>query len=206
MTDLAFLLAPAIAFAVACGAPGPATLGVAATAMAQGAGAAARFSLGLALVLALWGALVAAGLGPLLLASAAALTVLKIGGGLFLLWLAFGAARSAMRPGGAPAPAAARRHFARGALLNAMNPKAILAWAAVIALGLGPETTGAQIWAIWAVCSAIGLLIYLGYSLAFAAPPARRLYARARRGIEAATAALFGLAGLRLLTWRPEAP
>lgn len=91
------LLTPAIAFFIAVGAPGPATLSLASTAMAAGTGAALRYSLGLTIMLAIWGAMAAAGLGPLLAESALALTVLKIAGGAYLLWLAWKSGRSALR-------------------------------------------------------------------------------------------------------------
>ncbi len=204
MSDPAFLLAPAAAFFALCAAPGPATLAVATTAMSAGRGAAASLSLGLSVSLGLWGALAAAGFGPLLAAFAPALLAFKIGGTLFLLWLAWGSLKSALR-GGAPASVAAPRGgrwLARGATLNAMNPKALLAWGATIALGVGPNSGPAEIWAIWALCTALGLLIYLGYAALFAAAPARALYAKARRGIEGAAAVLFGAAALRLLVWR----
>ncbi|MEX2520899.1 MAG: LysE family transporter [Paracoccaceae bacterium] len=207
MGELSFLFAPVLAFFALAAAPGPATLSVATTAMAAGRGAAVRLSFGLALSLAGWGALAAAGLGPLLTASAAALTALKIGGGLFLLWLAFTSARSAFRSEAAvEAPLPGRRWFARGLALNAMNPKALLAWSAVIALGVGADTGVGEIWAIWAAASFTGFLIYLAYAAAFAAPAIRRGYAGGRRWIDGFAAVLFGAAGLRLLTWRVDAP
>ncbi|MFV0474286.1 MAG: LysE family transporter [Pikeienuella sp.] len=204
--DPAFLLAPAAAFFALCAAPGPATLSVATTAMAAGRGAAASLSLGLSFSLALWGALAAAGFGPLLSAFAPALLIFRIGGALFLLWLGWGALRAALNA--APAPVAASsggegaRFLARGAMLNGMNPKALLAWGATIALGVRADSTQAEIWSIWALCSLLGLLIYLGYAALFAAPPARAAYLRARRWVEGAAALLFGAAAIRLLTWR----
>ncbi|WP_340107155.1 LysE family transporter [Pikeienuella sp. HZG-20] len=210
MSEFAFLFAPALAFFALAAAPGPATLAVAKTAMASGGRAAAALSAGLGLSLAGWGALAAAGFGPLLAAFAPALLALKIGGALFLLWLAWGAARSALKAEeAAPGAAAIRsggRLLLRGATLNGVNPKALLAWGAVIALGVRPGAGAADVWAIWALCSALGLFVYLGYSALFAHPAARRIYARARRWVEGAAAALFGFAGLRLLAWRAEAP
>ncbi|QIE57503.1 LysE family transporter [Pikeienuella piscinae] len=210
MSDFSFLIAPALAFFALAAAPGPATLTVAKTAMASGGRAAAALSAGLGLSLAGWGALAAAGFGPVLTAFAPALLALKVGGGLFLLWLAWGAARRALKPAeDAPDAAPARpsgRLFLRGATLNGVNPKALLAWGAVIALGVRPDTGAADVWLIWALCSALGLVAYLGYSALFARPTARRVYAAARRWVEGAAAALFCLAGLRLLTWRAESP
>lgn len=196
------LLTPAIAFFIAVGAPGPATLSLASTAMAAGTGAALRYSLGLTIMLAIWGAMAAAGLGPLLAESALALTVLKIAGGAYLLWLAWKSGRSALRKADAIEAPGKGHYFRQGFMLNAMNPKALVSWAAIIALGAGPETTSAEIWMIWAVCAITGPSVYVIYAFAFALPPFRKAYLRARRWIEGVTAILFGAAGISLLTWK----
>ena len=201
MTDLSFLVAPLIAFFIAAGSPGPATLACASAAMAHGRAAGLALGVGLALGLSFWGALTAVGLGAVVLGSPTALLALRLAGGAYLLWLAWRSTRSALRTaeastGPAPSP---DRLVMRGALLNFSNPKAALAWAAVIAVGL-PAGAGAwHLTAIAAACSALGLVIYLSYAVGFALPPVRRFYARARRAIDGALAALFGYAGLRLI-------
>lgn len=209
-------VAAVTAFFFLAAAPGPATLSVAAAAMARGRGAATALSFGLAAGLAAWGAVAAAGFGALLAASAPALWTLKLAGAAVLFWLAFVAARSALSAGpsdlGAGSEAEARRSALgwalRGAALNGLNPKALAAWGAVVMLGAGGTGggAGASPWAIWTVCSILGLAIYLGYARLFSLGPARRVFARVRRGAEALVAAVFGLAALRLLTWRAEAP
>jgi threonine/homoserine/homoserine lactone efflux protein len=202
--DLSWLLAPGLAFLIAAGSPGPATLAVAGTAMAEGRRAATALGLGLALGLAAWGALVAAGLGALILHFAPALVALRIAGGLFLLYLALKSARAAWAPGqpDALASAGSTRLFRRGVLLNLLNPKAVLAWAAVIALGVPADARAAGITAIVAVCALLGVAVYLAYAAAFSTPAVRSGYALARRRIEAALAVAFAAAGLRLLSER----
>ncbi|MGF1551300.1 MAG: LysE family translocator [Paracoccaceae bacterium] len=201
------VLAPLAAFFVAAASPGPATLAVAATAMASGARAALALGLGLAIGLAAWGVVAAAGLGAVVAQSATALTILRVGGGLYLLYLAWGAARSALgpAPGAAAVPADARM-VRRGLVLNLSNPKAVLAWLSVLALGAGPEAGAATLAVTTAACAALGAGIYATYALAFARPTVRAGYRRARRGIEAAVAAAFGYAGVRLIAIRAEAP
>ena len=204
MSDLAYLVAPSLAFLVAAGSPGPATLAVAATAMARGRRAGMATGLGLGLGLAFWGVIAAAGLGAAILAWAPALVVLRLAGGAFLLWLAWKSAKSALQPDVAddPSPLPDRALFRRGLLLNLLNPKAVLAWGAVIAIGLPQGAGPAEFAAIVAVCSAIGVALYAIYAVAFSMPPVRGWYTRARRGIEAACALSFGLAGIRLMLWR----
>ena len=50
---------------------------------------------------------------------------------------------------------------------------------------------------IAAVCSALGLLIYIAYAIGLALSPVRRAYANGRRWIDGVLAAMFGYAGLR---------
>ncbi|MEM9011501.1 MAG: LysE family transporter [Pseudomonadota bacterium] len=196
------LLASAAAFFVAAAAPGPATLAVAGTAMAAGRRAALVLGAGLTLGLAAWGGLVGLGLGALVLASPTALLLLRLGGGAILLWFAWQSARAALARGTAPrgvAPAPAGALFARGFFLNLLNPKAALAWAAVIAIGLPADPVRGEIALIVATCATLGGAIYTAYALGFSTAPVRAAYARARRWIEGVVAALFAAAGARLI-------
>ena len=170
-------------------------------AMAYGRKAGLALGIGLAVGLSFWGVLTAVGLGAIVLGSPKALLVLRLVGGGFLIWLAFRSAQAVFRPsdvaiGASPPP---RRLILRGILLNLSNPKAALAWAAVIAIGLPADAGAYHLTFIASVCSAIGLLIYVAYAIGFALPPVRRWYARMRRAVDAALAALFGYAGVRLI-------
>ena len=207
MTDLNFLIAPVVAFLVAAGSPGPATLAVAGAAMAHGRGAGLAIGLGLAAGLAFWGVLTAVGLGAVVLGSPHALLALRLLGGGYLLWLAWVSGKAVFRPGEpAITPPPHRGLIWRGVLLNLSNPKAALAWAAVIALGLPAGAAPWHLSLIAAVCSVLGLAIYAAYAIGFALPPVRRVYAKGRRVVDAALAALFGYAGLRLILTRTESP
>lgn len=206
MTDFAFLAPPLIAFFIAAGSPGPATLACAGTAMAHGRGAGMALGAGLGIGLAVWGVLTAVGLGAVVLGSPQALFALRLLGGAYLLWLAWRSARSALRaaPAEDAVPPSPNRLILRGVLLNLSNPKAALAWAAVIALGLPVDAAARHLTAIAAACSALGLLTYFAYAAGFALPPVRRAYTRARRGVDGVLAALFGYAGLRLIFSRAD--
>jgi threonine/homoserine/homoserine lactone efflux protein len=73
--------------------------------------------------------LVALGLSALIVAAPQAFMALKIGGALYLLWLAFQAIRhgSAFKPQTEKsAPVALSRHYMTGILINLLNPKIIL--------------------------------------------------------------------------------
>ena len=200
MLDFASLITIATAFFIAAASPGPATLAVATVSMSAGRMTGLLFGLGLAVGLAFWGLVAATGLGAVLQASAHALMVLKVLGGLYLLWLAFTAARSAVQTGQTTTHRSVHRHhFSRGLLLNLSNPKAVLAWMAVLALGLGEQSSTTQVMTATALCMAMGLLIYTTYAFVFSMPGAMQIYRRTRQWIDAAVASLFALAGFSLL-------
>jgi threonine/homoserine/homoserine lactone efflux protein len=86
--------------------------------------------------------------------------------------------------------------------MHLANPKAVLAWIALVTLGLGVEASWHDGATILAGCAILSVTIFGGYALVFSTPPMIRLYRRARRGIEGILAAFFGFAGLRLLLSR----
>lgn len=202
------LVSPALlAFFVAAASPGPATLAVSTTAMARGARAAVLMGVGLAAGLAFWGLIAAAGLGALLVQSSVALTVLRWFGGAYLLWLAWQSARSAMMPEPVftEVPTAADgRILIRGLVLNLSNPKAVLAWISVLALGVGSSEDPSRLAITTATCAALGLVIYLTYAVLFSQAPVRLGYRKARRGIDGLAAVFFGYSALKLVLTRSE--
>lgn len=198
MLDITSLGTVAAAFFVAAASPGPATIAVATVSMSTGRTSGLRFGMGLSLGLAFWGLIAATGLGAVLQASSHALSVLKLLGGAYLLWLAYGAARSAARPA---TDVVAQRGggFMRGLILNLSNPKAVLAWMATLALGLG---SGGGVWQVvvaTSLCIALGSAIYAGYALVFSTPGAMGVYGKVRRWIDGGVAGLFAFAGLGLI-------
>ncbi|MEM9332037.1 MAG: LysE family translocator [Pseudomonadota bacterium] len=200
MPDLANLMTILAAFFVAAASPGPAVVALATVSMRSGRKTGMMFGMGLSLGLAIWGIVAATGLGALLQASSQALFVLKILGGVYLLWLAFGIARSTSKPMGLdPAQPQEHRNFLRGLLLNLSNPKAVFAWMAVLALGLGEGSTLLEVGLATFLCVTLGSLIYAFYAIAFSTAGAMSFYNRIRRWIEGAVAGLFAIAGLGLI-------
>jgi threonine/homoserine/homoserine lactone efflux protein len=122
---LAFLLA---AIAVTAS-PGPDNLMVLGVGMSKGRRYGVAFGLGCALGCLSHTLLAVLGVSALIAASPLAFTVLKVGGGLYLVWLGVQALRSR---GGARAADAGAGHvtvqglFLRGVFANAINPKVVL--------------------------------------------------------------------------------
>ncbi|MBM2577200.1 LysE family transporter [Jannaschia sp. Os4] len=184
-------------FSVVCATPGPAILTVIGTAMAQGLGTALRLSLGLSLALGLWGVLAAAGFGALLAAAPTALAVLKAGGGVYLLWLAWSAGRAALRV--RAGTAAGGGGFRAGLLLNLSNPKSVFAWTAAIAVGTPPEAP-ALAWLLVPMATVAAVAINGTYAVVFSRPAFRTAYARARRWLDGIAATVFAAFGAGLLS------
>ena len=122
---LAFLAAAVLVTA----SPGPDNLMVLGIGLARGRRAGIAFGLGCAMGCLSHTLLAVVGVSALVAASPLAFGALKVGGGLYLLWLGVNALRSRGGAHAAAAPVAAEspvRLFARGVLANAINPKVVL--------------------------------------------------------------------------------
>jgi threonine/homoserine/homoserine lactone efflux protein len=190
---------------LAVASPGPSNLMVMATSMERGRQAGMILGLGVTTGSLTWGVLAAVGVSSFVAAHPGALYAVKILGGLYLLFLAWRSARSALRTEAPPPPAVAsgRRLWLRGYLMHLTNPKAILGWTAIIALGLPPDAPLVLAGAIVVGCGLISLAINQGYALLFSSAAMIAGYRRVRRRAEACLAAFFAFAGFKLLTTQP---
>ena len=195
------------AFALGMLSPGPNILAVIGTAMTVGRQAGVALALGISAGSFAWAALTAIGLTALIASYASILMVIKIAGGLYLLWLAFKAFRSAasatpeLHPVGM-SEGGLLRFFLRGLTVQMTNPKAALTWIAIMSLGLAqsaPTSTAAIIVIGTTILSVVGHVVY---AVAFSTQRVVAVYGRARRWIDGALGIFFGFAGLKLLTSR----
>jgi amino acid exporter len=163
-------------------------------------------AMGVAIGSLTWGLLTVIGLSALLTQFAYGLIALKIFGGFYLLWLSYKAFKSARANADLKAKelAGGRRtgfgYFARGFLIQMTNPKAALAWIAIISLGLSSE---APAWVGMVILSGtfvLSLIIHTLYALAFSTKGMVSVYVKARRWIQGTFSVFFALAGLKLLT------
>lgn len=191
------MIAVLAAFAFVTYAPGSANFAVSLGAMGQGTRDAVGMALGLALGLAVWGLAATLGLGAAFAASEAAMSVLRLLGGGYLLWLAWSGLRGARRSDVAREPVA--WPFRAGLVLHLANPKAVLALLAALAMGLDGQAGAGMVAVATAACAAMGLSNFLFRALLMSRGLARRTYLRARRRIEAGTATLGGLSGAELI-------
>lgn len=210
MDNINHLLVVFTAYVIAAGSPGPSTLRIMGVAMTHGRQAGLALAAGVISGSLFWGLSAATGVSALLARYAEAMIVVKILGGLYLLYLAARAARSAMTPNTATSSGAAQIETApsyvglyrHGLIMHLANPKAVLAWIALVTLGLGAKASWHDVTTILIGCTILSVTIFGGYALVFSTAPMIRFYRRARRGIEGVLAVFLGFAGLRLLLSR----
>jgi len=207
--DLHHLLIVYTAYLIAAGSPGPSNMRIMGVAMNQGRRAGLVLAAGVVSGSVFWGMMAATGVSVVLTRYAEALFVLKMFGGFYLLYLAIKAGRAALASddqivrqimGDEELSDAAL--YRRGLLMHLTNPKSILAWIALVTLGLGPESSWHTLVAILGGCAVLSVTIFCGYAIVFSTRPMVRMYRRARRWIEGVLAVFFGVAGLRLLLSR----
>lgn len=201
------LLLVYVAYVIAAGSPGPSTMAIMNVAMGQGRRPALALAAGVVTMSFAWGLIAATGLSALLTRYAQALVILKVAGGLYLIWLAFKSARAALRGDDAAVPASRERPgasalYRRGVFMHLGNPKSVLSWLAIMTLGVGPHAATGRVVAAFLGCVALGVMLFGGYALLFSTAPMVRGYARARRWIEGTLAVVFAGAGMKLLAVR----
>jgi threonine/homoserine/homoserine lactone efflux protein len=195
------------AFTLALVSPGPNFAVLLGTAMQKGRPAALKVALGMAIGETVWGFGAVFGVAMLAARNPWIETALRVGGGLFLLYLAVLSIRAASRKteGAAiPAPEAAPAASTRGSVMRGfglmlLNPKAGVFWVSLTSVFLTPETPA--LIGVIAVAGAVALSLAWHTTLAFAlsANAVAVAYRRLRRGLEATLGVVLGGLGLRLL-------
>ncbi len=193
------------AYIIATASPGPAIVAIISTSISRGRAGGLALAAGVLAGSYTWAMLAAAGLSALIRTYGNALFILKIAGGLYLLWLAFKALKAAMRKETEAAvllekqPPSLRRLYLKGLGIHLTNPKAIFSWLTLVSLGT-PQDAPQVMPILIAGCMLLGVIIFLGFALLFSIDPVHRGYRKSRRWIEGAMAGFFAFAGLKLLT------
>lgn len=191
---------------LATASPGPATLTIAAASMQQGR----RFGLALASGVMtgslIWSVAAALGLGALMLANAWAFEMLRYLGAAYLLFLAVKSAKSALWPGVSGRQVMASkslgRAYSRGLALHLTNPKAILFFGSLYAIGIPAGSSPAALATVIAAIAVQSFVIFHGYALLFSNARIARGYEKLRRWFDGVFALAFGAAGIKILTTR----
>lgn len=196
-----------IAWLMAGGSPGPATMGIAGTAMSSGRRSALAFALGILAGSASWGIAAALGLSAVMLANVWVFEILRYAGATYLGWLALKALKRAWSgdtgaAAGTPFSGSGRSLFAKGAAIHITNPKAILSWASIYAIVAPADATPATLFGYFGLLYAGSILIFIGYAFLFSSEKVVQGYRRASRWFDLAFAGFFGFAGYKILTAR----
>lgn len=193
-------------YLVATASPGPSNMAIMGTAMRDGRLPAVALAAGVVTGSLFWAILAATGMSAVLTTYAQALFFIRIFGGIYLLYLAFRAGKSAMKPvsdfarmdAGSATPRY-RSLYRQGILMHIGNPKAIMAWIAIMSLGFREDAPSGMLPAIVGGCAVLGIMVFGGYAVLFSTASMIALYARLRRWIEGVLSAVFAVAGLKLL-------
>jgi threonine/homoserine/homoserine lactone efflux protein len=199
MSDLNLALILSAAF-ISSASPGPATLAIAGASMRHGRRVGLATAFGVVTGSLTWSAAAAVGLAALMHANVWLVEATRYLAAAYLLYLAFRAARSALSAD-PPAPPVRNEPrlaaaYARGLALHLTNPKAILFFASLYTLGVGPEAGPGALLVVIAAVGLQSLIVFAGYALIFAYGGVVSVYLRLRRGFEAAFAVGFATAAV----------
>ena len=187
--------------------PGPGTLAISGTAMAQGRAMGLAVAWGITTGSTLWAVAAGLGVGSLLASNQWLAEGLRYAGAAYLGWLAYASGQAALRKGERPPPkdvsgGSLVLAWAKGMLIHLGNPKAVVFWGSILAIGTKPGAGSGAVLGILAICLAINVAITTSYALLFSSAAITRGYLRLRRWLEGMFACVFGGASVYLLTAR----
>ena len=211
---LASLASLALLYLAALIIPGPNLLLLTHTAAAASRRAALGVALGIATGTLLWVAIAVFGVQKIFDAAPMLQTSLRVAGGVYLLYLAYGLLRSLWvnRKGAVDtvsdvASAAVKSeldgrqsaYFRRGLLTNLTNPKSFAFWTSVAVVSLDPDALLAtRLLAVFMVAM-MAVVWHIALAFVFSTPPAQRAYLRAKPMLSLVTGVVMGAFGTRLL-------
>ncbi|MEM6310734.1 MAG: LysE family transporter [Pseudomonadota bacterium] len=178
--------------------PGAAMLFLIKSTVAGGRAAGIWTGLGLASVAALWTLAALLGLDVLFRVFPWTFSALKIGGALYLIWLAIQTWRHARAPLSKAAIPAGRTVLS-GMLVNLANPKSVLFAAAVILVVFPQGIAAFDIAIIVLNHFVLELVFYTGLALALSTPVIRNRYLSFKPVFDRIAATMLGVFGMRLL-------
>ncbi len=187
--------------------PGPNVLNTITTAMGSGRAAGIASALGVGLGIGIWCLGMTLGMAAVFRAFPEARVALTAFGICLLLWFASRYLRNAWAgwrgTGGRLAARAGLTFgasFLRSLSVNALNPKALTTWVAVLALFPVARAGWGDILLLWAGTACLAFTIHAAYGLAFSTAPAARFYLRAAPAVNAGVGLFFMAFALKLLT------
>jgi threonine efflux protein len=193
-------------YAIAAISPGPAMMATMGTAMMSGRKAGIFVGLGIVLTSLFWGLVSIFGLSTLLLAYPSAVTMIRVFGCVYLLYLAlktfyaiYNDDIQTIKELTSIQMNSYWRFFQHGCALNITNPKAIMTWIAIISLSMQPDS---PLWVIFAVVVGtmiFSFLFYTSIAIAFSSERMMVIYTKSWKLIDSFMAVFFIYAAIVLL-------
>lgn len=188
---------------IAVASPGPATLAVSATSMSQSRKHGLILATGISTGSLVWNVSAALGLGALMAANVIFVEIFRYLGSAYLLYLAYKSLRSALKPNTAKATkikaASLKATYFKGLALHITNPKAILFFSALYAIGVPADASAWDLTIVVISMAVQTALVMHIYAIIFSIPKVVSVYKKLKRWFEGAFAAVFGFAGLKIL-------
>ncbi|MCM2561126.1 LysE family translocator [Lutimaribacter sp. EGI FJ00015] len=199
--EIGHLIAFNLVLLAAMASPGPALLLALRATMASGRLAGIATGAGLGTMAALWTGAGLLGLDAMFTLFPWAYVILKTGGALYLLYIAWGMWRDARQPVAAPDGNAPRlrRAFGTGFLVNLGNPKSVLFAASVLVVVFPPDLSLVEKGLIVLNHLFVEWAVYTVFALALSTATARAGYLRLKPLLDRIAAGVLALLGLRLL-------
>jgi threonine/homoserine/homoserine lactone efflux protein len=182
--------------------PGPSFLITARTAVAHSRAAGIKVALGLGAGTVIWSSAALLGLNFLFRQFHWLFVAMKIGGALFLIWIAIQIFRHAAVPIDMDLPKGSdgqRGAFMRGFWTQLSNPKVAVFFGSIFVAMLPNEIAPWMIAALITIVTLNEIAWYSFVALFFGSPPVRRAYLGAKRWIDRVTGLFLGALGLRLV-------
>ncbi len=186
--------------------PGPDVLLVSRVAVARSRRAALLAGAGVVSGIACWAALALLGIGVLFQNFALVHGVVRVAGGLYLLYMAYGLWRSSFghvtEAAPAPAPLGDLSAFRSGFLTNIANPKAAIFFGSVFSSVLPAHSGTSLKLGAFAVIVSLSVLWFVLVALGMSTARLQAAYLRARRGIDRVAGSIMAGFGALLLLER----
>jgi len=190
-------------FALTFLSPGPNLLVVVQSSLSAGREAGIAAGAGVALGDAIYAGLGLFGMTAAITSGGLLFSVIKVVGGVYLLWLAFRLMlrHESVQLDVVPASRGLSlvQYFRRGVVTDLANPQTMLFFASVFAVTLTPATPLAVKAVAWFGIVLTSFVWRVFLSCAFSVPSVRRVYARTMRLFELLAGGLLGAFGARLL-------
>ncbi len=208
------LLTLALLYLAALVIPGPNMILLTHTAASVSRRAALATALGISVGTLMWVGVAVFGMKSIFDAAPVLQTALRLVGGLYLLYLAWGLMREAWNgrvtsTGNSNDANAIDRntndhqnfaaYFRRGLLTNATNPKSLAFWSSVAVVSIDPDASLATQTASVALVAIMGLAWHIGVAFLFSTAPTQRAYLRVKPLLSAVTSIIMAAFGVRLL-------